>query len=143
MHTQIFWITYVTFCDNNTRSATIHKLCHNYSSNNKIWHFYFNQLPRLWNALLPINIDSQLPIIKPVIYEHLWIHFITHFNHNNSYIYHFHWPCHNCCNLTLLPFLSFLTWIMLYCKTFITITIIITIITYYYISLKAITFTVF
>jgi len=40
-------LDHVTFSTSRTRSATTHKLLHNYSSNNKIRNSYFNRLPRL------------------------------------------------------------------------------------------------
>ena len=52
-------LNYVTFSYSRTRSATAHKLLHNYSSNNKICNFYFNHLPILGNALPPINTSTQ------------------------------------------------------------------------------------
>ena len=59
-------LNYVAFSNSRTRSATAHKLLHNYSSN-KISNFYFNHLPRLWNALPPINTELHFNTIKLII----------------------------------------------------------------------------
>ena len=96
-------LNYVTFSNKRTRSATNNKLLHNYSSNNKICNSYFNHLPRLWNALPPINTDLHLNSIKTLIYEFHWNHFTEHFNPNNSCTYHFVCPCYNCCNIARIP----------------------------------------
>jgi len=53
-------LDHVTFSTNRTRSATAHKFLYNYSSNNKNRNSYFNRLPRLWNALPPINTEFTL-----------------------------------------------------------------------------------
>ena len=94
---------HVTFSNNRIRSTTTKKLMHTYSPNNKVRNFYFNRLPRLWNALPPINTDLSLSTIKSVIYNHFWNHFTEHFNTNNSCTYHFLCPCYNCCNFTPTP----------------------------------------
>ena len=102
-HLRFNIFNYVSFSTSRTRSATTHKLLHNYSRNNKTRNFYFNRLPRLWNTLPPINIDVHLNTIKSLIYDHLWNHFAEHFNPNTSCTYHFHCPCYNCCNIATTP----------------------------------------
>jgi len=57
-------LDHVTFSTGRTRSATVHKLLRNYSSNNRINNSYFNRLPRLWNALPPINTELHFTTIK-------------------------------------------------------------------------------
>ena len=58
--TQSYYLTISYTSSNNIR------IVHTRSSNNSSGHFYFNHLPRLWNALpsinleLPINFKSQL-----------------------------------------------------------------------------------
>ena len=96
-------LNYVAFSNSRTRSATAHKLRHNYSPNNKIRNSYFNRLPRLWNALPPINTELHLTTIKSTIYNYLWSHFTEHFNPNDSCTYHFLCPCYNCCNISPTP----------------------------------------
>ena len=72
-------LNYVAFSNSRTRSATPYKLHHNYSPSNKIRNSYFNHLPRLWNALPPIDIELHFTIIKSTIYKYLWSHFTEHF----------------------------------------------------------------
>ena len=49
-----FCITdYISFSHSTTRSSTANKLQHIHSRNNFVKNFYFNRLPRIWNALPP------------------------------------------------------------------------------------------
>ena len=96
-------LNYVAFSNSRTRSATPYKLHHNYSPSNKIRNSYFNHLPRLWNALPPIDIELHFTIIKSTIYKYLWSHFTEHFNPSDSCTYHFLCPCYNCCNIAPNP----------------------------------------
>ena len=89
----------LTFSSSNTRSNSQFKLKHNYSSNNRSRHSFFNRIPRLWNSL-PI-IDPSLPIntIKKSIIAHLIEHFMSHFDSDRACTYHYLCPC-NLCALT-------------------------------------------
>ena len=71
---------FVTFSDSSTRSSSFNKLKHTKSLSNSARHAYFNRLPRLWNSLPPINLDSSTNCIKSLITEHFWSHFSSHFN---------------------------------------------------------------
>ena len=51
--------SYVHFSSGYTRSAIHLKLKHSLSKTNTVRHLYFNRLPRLWNALPPINLDHN------------------------------------------------------------------------------------
>ena len=51
---------FVSFSQSKTRSSTHNKLIHIKSPNNSSRHFNFNRLPRLWNSLPPIDLDSSL-----------------------------------------------------------------------------------
>ena len=73
---------YVIFCSGSTRSSVGFKLVHSFSRNNKIKHFYFHRLPRLWNSLPTIDIN-QSRLIKRKFQSFLWNHFIDHFDPNN------------------------------------------------------------
>jgi len=52
------------------------KFAHVRSLNNITRHFYFNHLPRLWNALPPINLDLPINIIKKQVKLFLWNYFL-------------------------------------------------------------------
>ena len=54
---------YLQFTTCNTQSSNI-RLVHSRSSNNSSRYFYFNHIPRLWNALPPINLDLPIYLIK-------------------------------------------------------------------------------
>jgi len=54
---------YINFISGGTRLATSNKLQHNRSSNVLSANFYFNLLPRIWNALLIINCNLNVATI--------------------------------------------------------------------------------
>ena len=58
--------------------------------------FYFNRLPRLWNALPPINLNLPIYLIKSQLKFFLWNHFLLNFDSNNYCTYHFLCPCNSC-----------------------------------------------
>ena len=76
-------LDYVTFCSGSTRSSASLKLVHCFSRNNKVKHFYFNRLPRLWNSLPTIDIHQPMSTIKHKLQLFFWNHFIAHFCPNN------------------------------------------------------------
>jgi len=49
------------------RSATAHKMFHNYLSNNRTYNFYFNPSPDFW-CFSPINTELHFNTIK---YAHI------------------------------------------------------------------------
>ena len=49
-------LTFIQFSESNTRSSSHNKLKHSLSKTNLEGHFFFNQLPRLWNSLPPLNL---------------------------------------------------------------------------------------
>ena len=73
---------YLQFTTRNTSSSNI-RLVHTRSSNNSFRHFYFNRLPRLWNALPPINLDLPIYLIKSQLKSFLWNCFLFNFDFNN------------------------------------------------------------
>lgn len=89
---------FITFSDNNTRSSSSHKLKHAFikSTSISIRHFYFYRIPRLWNALPPINLDSSHVSIKSTLIKYLWSHFDEHFDSTNYCTYHYLCPCTKC-----------------------------------------------
>ena len=84
---------FVSFSQSNTRSSTHNKLIHTKSPNISSRHFYFNRLPRLWNSLPPIDLDSSLNSIKSTLIVYFWSHFNTYFDSENPCTYHFQCPC--------------------------------------------------
>ena len=89
---------YFTFSDLNTRSSTTLKLKHAFakSLSNSSRHFYFFRLPRLWNSLPPINLESSPASIRSSLNKFLWSHFDSHFDPSNYCTYHYQCPCSKC-----------------------------------------------
>ena len=90
---------FISFSDSNTRSSKHLKLKHNKltnSSTNSHRHFFFNRIPRLWNSLPPINLDSSTQSIKSLITDHFWNHFDSNFDPANICSFHFICPCSKC-----------------------------------------------
>ena len=87
---------YISFSYGSTRSSKNGKLRHIRSLDSKSKHFYFNRLPRLWNALPPI--DPSLPVAhnKVVVKNIMWSHFMLNFNPDIPCSYHFLCPCSKC-----------------------------------------------
>ena len=87
---------YFTFSSNCTRSASHHKLVHKLARTNVIKNSYFYRLPRLWNALPPIDLNLSFLSIKHNLKQFFWNHFVNNFNPNYSCTLHFLCPCHKC-----------------------------------------------
>ena len=67
---------YITFADGNTRSSSSGKMVHVRNNNNNAGrHFFFNRIPRLWNALPSIDLSLSIKMNKTRIYKFLWSHF--------------------------------------------------------------------
>ena len=70
-------LDFVSFCSGSSRSAAHLKLqlspanC----STNRIRHFYFSRLPRLWNYLSTINLEKSVMSIKSDITAFFWSRF--------------------------------------------------------------------
>ena len=94
---------FLSFTIGNTRSAAQRKLKHVIVTNNKVKHFYFNRLPRLWNALPPV--DLSLPVSKNrlMIYKFLWSHFKSNFKSDDPCSYHFMCPRNKCTDIPHPP----------------------------------------
>ena len=52
--------SYVTFSSHSTRSSSHLKLHHTLSRTNTLSHFYFNQIPCLWNSFPTIDLDLSI-----------------------------------------------------------------------------------
>ncbi len=79
-----------------TRSSTSFKLNHTFSNSSLHKHFYFNRLPRLWNKLPPMDINSSQSTIRQSIIAHLSNHFQSNFDSLVTCSYHFVCPCPSC-----------------------------------------------
>ena len=66
--------SYISFVTGNTRLATSNKLQHNRSTDMMANNFYFNRLPRLWNALPIIDINLHPDNIKQKLLHYFWNH---------------------------------------------------------------------
>ena len=62
----------ISFASGDTRAAANHKLQHNRSPTNAINNFYFNRLPRLWNALPVIDLALNTKVIKYKLTQYVW-----------------------------------------------------------------------
>lgn len=87
---------YVDFCQLSTRSSANNKLKHVFSSTNKQSNFYFKRLPRIYNALPPLDLKQSFITIKVYLKQFLWNHFVTNFTSDNPHSLHFVCPCSLC-----------------------------------------------
>ena len=60
--------------------------------------FFFNRIPRLWNALPPIDLSLPIKANKTRIIICLWLHFLSNFRHDKPCTFHFLSPCSRCSN---------------------------------------------
>ena len=51
---------YISFADGNTRSSMGSKMIHVRNNNNTSRDFFFNRIPRLWNALPPMDLSLSI-----------------------------------------------------------------------------------
>ena len=72
---------YLWFTVGSTRSAAQRKFKHVTVPNNKAKHSYFNRLPRLWNALPPVDLSLSVSTNRIIIYKFLWSHYISNLLH--------------------------------------------------------------
>ena len=82
---------YVNFCQLSTRSSANSKLKHVFSSTNncKQRNFYFNRLPRIYNALPALDLNQSFITIKTYLKQFLWNHFKTNFISDDLHTLHF------------------------------------------------------
>ena len=99
-------LSYGSFTTGTTRSVKFI----NSSKSSVSGHFYFRRLPRLWNALPPINLNLSINVIHKQVKKFFWSHFLLHFDSDNICWYHFLCPRYNCSKNPVLsnyaPFLS-------------------------------------
>ena len=63
---------FVSFIHNSTRSGFHLKLVHQLAKANRFNQFYFTRLPRLWNALPPMDLSkSYITIVKRIFWEYI------------------------------------------------------------------------
>ena len=94
---------FLSFTVGNTRSAAQRKLKHVTVPNNKVRHFYFNRLPRLWNALPPVDLSLSVSTNRLMIYKFLWSHTESNFKSDDPCSYHFVCPCNKCTDIPHSP----------------------------------------
>ena len=90
--------SYISFVTGNTRLATSNKLQHNRSTDMMANNFYFNRLPRLWNALPIIDINLHPDNIKQKLLHYFWKHFEATFDSSNTCNLSFQCCCSKCNN---------------------------------------------
>ena len=90
--------SYISFVTGNTRLATSNKLQHNRSTDMMANNFYFNRLPRLWNALPIIDINLHPDNIKQKLLHYFWNHFEATFDSSNTCNLSFQCCCSKCNN---------------------------------------------
>jgi len=105
---------YISFSTIHTRSSSSSKLIHTFHSSNLNRHFFFHQLPHLWNSILIINLSLPLSTIKSKLNEYFWNHFVEHFNPNDHCTLHYLCSCSKC---YLLPS----PWTLQFCNSYIII----------------------
>ena len=91
-------LSFISFVNSNTRSATANKLKVNFNRTCHSRHFYFNRIVRLWNSLPVIDLSLSYATLKSTLRQLFWKHFITHFDSNNPCTFHIDCPCFNCVN---------------------------------------------
>lgn len=91
-------LKFVSFIASSTRSTRFTKLSHTISKTKLVNHFYFRRLPRLWNALPPIDLDLPVHVISTQLKKFFWMHFLSHFDPNDPCTCHFICPCFKCSN---------------------------------------------
>ena len=87
---------YVAFCHSGTRSGSHSKLRHTRSPLNIVKHSFFHRLPRLWNALPPIDLSQSALTIKRKLTVFLFDHFESTFNSDDPCSFHYVCPCNRC-----------------------------------------------
>ena len=87
---------YVSVTSHRTRSSDKVSLQHTLSKSCLSRHFYFNRIPRLWNALPSINIDKPLSSIRCEVKCILWSNFMNSFKSDDPCSYHYCCPCNKC-----------------------------------------------
>ena len=82
------------FISTSTRSSSSNKLT--FSQQNLSFHNYhpfFDKLPRLWNALPPLDLTLSVSTLSRIIKTEFKNKFLTQFNPENPCTYHYACPC--------------------------------------------------
>ena len=89
---------WVKFNSSVTRSSTHLKLVHTRTKCNLSHHYYFNRLPRLWNALPPLELSLSIDALRAKLFSIIlfWSFFNDHFNKQNPCSLHVVCPCSKC-----------------------------------------------
>ena len=88
--------SHVRFVVSDTRSSSHVRLIHTRLYSNKLGHYYFSLLPRLWNCLQPLDLSSSLHSLQHELKDQFWLQFVSKFNSDNSYSF---CPCHKCTSI--------------------------------------------
>ena len=94
---------FIKFVTGHTRLASGNKLLQTRSPENSTSNFYFNRLPRIWNALPVINYQDNPLKIKAKLLDHLWNHFTANFTSNNTHSFSFLCPYSKCVKIPHQP----------------------------------------
>ena len=86
----------IQLSSSNMRSSNYSKLKRVTSRKNIRRNSFICRLPRLWNALPPIDTSQSIANIKTNIKHFLRNHFINHFNRSDPCSYHFICLCSRC-----------------------------------------------
>ena len=97
-------LDFVSFAPSGSRSGSRNKMQHIRSNNYKSSNFYFNRLPRLWNALPYIDLTSSISSIKCKLHLFLTDHFYQNFSPHDSCSLHFMCPCAKCSHTPSSPY---------------------------------------
>ena len=97
-------LNFVSFNQNSTRSGTHCKLIQPITRTNRAKQLYFNRLPRIWNALPPIDLSNSTDAIVAQVIHVFREHYARHFNDNNPCTFHFCCPCFKCVTLSRTSF---------------------------------------
>ena len=97
-------LDFVSLAPSGSRSGSRNKMQHIRSTNYKSSNFYFNRLPRLWNALPYIDLSSSISSIKCKLHLFLTDHFYQNFSPHDSCSLHFMCPCAKCSHTPSSPY---------------------------------------
>ncbi len=91
-------LEFISFSSQTTRSDSHSQMIHlrSFSRMSDSHHYFFNRIPRLWNRIPPLDLDSSSAIIKSRLTSFLQAHFISLFDPNNPCSFHFMCPCSRC-----------------------------------------------
>ena len=77
----------------------------NFMLSNWTWHvkvcklLHKNPKQQSMEFLPYINLSLTIDTIKKTLYDHLWNHFVQHFDNDNEHTFHYFSPCNRCSHL--------------------------------------------